>query len=281
VKKNNKGFTFIELVLYMGILSVFMVAVTTLIGSTVASNRKMTARKKIQTQASETYDAISDMLMAAKDVKIRGKAYIATTASGVTSYTEQTGDFIIPEEDYIKDSSGALKESGGVADVKVLGTTSLALGGGTNGGSCYDIADIKSFNDSTTPSTDSKTFIKADASGDLYLYIEYASGIVDSGADKGESIITYCTLKYSESDKKIYAFRSTDAACAGKFVDGSAEEGYVLCTNVKDFTLQVNPDDNSLAIVIDYEDARTAASYSVNGVVKIRNSYVLKKHEWN
>ena len=47
MKKNtNKGFTFIELVLYIGILSVFMIAVTTLVGTVTASNRKMTSRKK-------------------------------------------------------------------------------------------------------------------------------------------------------------------------------------------------------------------------------------------
>ena len=52
-KNNNKGFTFIELVLYIGILSVFMVAVTSLVGTVVSSNRKMTNRKKIQNEAGE------------------------------------------------------------------------------------------------------------------------------------------------------------------------------------------------------------------------------------
>lgn len=39
-RKNNKGFTFVELILYMAILGIFMVAVMSLVGSTVASDRK-------------------------------------------------------------------------------------------------------------------------------------------------------------------------------------------------------------------------------------------------
>lgn len=35
----NKGFTFIELILYMAILGIFMVAVMSLISSTVASHK--------------------------------------------------------------------------------------------------------------------------------------------------------------------------------------------------------------------------------------------------
>ena len=39
----NKGFTFIELILYMAILGIFMVAVMSLISSTVASHKKQTS----------------------------------------------------------------------------------------------------------------------------------------------------------------------------------------------------------------------------------------------
>lgn len=111
-KNNNKGFTFIELVLYIGILSVFMVAVTSLVGTVVSSNRKMTNRKKIQNEAGETYDTISDMIMGATDVKILGSAYVATTSAGVTSYSPVSGVFIVPDDTDTKGSGGELMSAG-------------------------------------------------------------------------------------------------------------------------------------------------------------------------
>ena len=59
------------------------------------------------------------------------------------------------------------------------------------------------------------------------------------------------------------------------------EDDGVLCKNVKDFKLQVNPEDDSFAVILSLEDPITAASYDVQGVVNMRNSYVLKKHKWD
>ena len=52
-RKNNrnKGFTFIELILYMAILGIFMVAVMSLISSTVASKKTI-----VQTETSVAGD---------------------------------------------------------------------------------------------------------------------------------------------------------------------------------------------------------------------------------
>ena len=51
----NKGFTFIELILYMAILGIFMVAVMSLISSTVASHKKQSSRQKLQSQANDAH----------------------------------------------------------------------------------------------------------------------------------------------------------------------------------------------------------------------------------
>lgn len=93
-RKNNKGFTFVELILYMAILGIFMVAVMSLVGSTVASHKKLKSRQKLETQASEAYDTISDMLMGASNVRINGAGYVG---SG-TSYSKVTASFIVPDD---------------------------------------------------------------------------------------------------------------------------------------------------------------------------------------
>lgn len=288
LKNRNKGFTFIELILYMAILGIFMVAVMSIISTTVASHKKQSSRQKIQTQATETYDAIADIVMGASDIKIDGSAYVQTG----TSYTKVTGSFIVPDDTYIKTNGtgSTLRTAGGVAEV----VQNIVSGSGVlqKKSKCYDIADIKTFG-GVDASKDEQTFIDAD-----YLWVQYSSEL-----DK----TAFCTITYSKTDKKLYVFRqemsdetlnqakqdlkSSDSAKVNqaqavlssctKYVDASSKKGTVLANNVKSFQLQVNPADNSVAVIIGFEDTKTKETYKVTSVVGLRNSFVLKKHEWD
>ena len=287
-RNNDKGFTFIELILYMAILGIFMVAVMSLISTTVASHKKQSSRQKLQSQATETYDAIADILMGASDIKIDGTAYVQTG----TSFTQVTGSFIVPEDTYVKSagSGSTLRKQGGVADViQDIVSDSGVIKKKSNS---YDIADVKPFGGAGA-SEDVHTFIDAD-----YLWVQYSSEL-----DK----TAFCTITYSKTDKKLYVFRqemsdetlnqakqdlkSSDSAKVNqaqavlssctKYVDASSKKGTVLANNVKSFQLQVNPADNSVAVIIGFEDTKTKETYKVTSVVGLRNSFVLKKHEWD
>lgn len=287
-RNKDKGFTFIELILYMAILGIFMVAVMSLISTTVASHKKQSSRQKLQSQATETYDAIADILMGASDIKIDGTAYVQTG----TSFTQVTGSFIVPEDTYVKSagSGSTLRKQGGVADViQDIVSDSGVIKKKSNS---YDIADVKPFGGAGA-SEDVHTFIDAD-----YLWVQYSSEL-----DK----TAFCTITYSKTDKKLYVFRqemsdetlnqakqdlkSSDSAKVNqaqavlssctKYVDASSKKGTVLANNVKSFQLQVNPADNSVAVIIGFEDPKTKETYKVTSVVGLRNSFVLKKHEWD
>ncbi len=287
-RNKDKGFTFIELILYMAILGIFMVAVMSLISTTVASHKKQSSRQKLQSQATETYDAIADILMGASDIKIDGTAYVQTE----TSFTQVTGSFIVPEDTYVKSagSGSTLRKQGGVADViQDIVSDSGVIKKKSNS---YDIADVKPFGGAGA-SEDVHTFIDAD-----YLWVQYSSEL-----DK----TAFCTITYSKTDKKLYVFRqemsdetlnqakqdlkSSDSAKVNqaqavlssctKYVDASSKKGTVLANNVKSFQLQVNPADNSVAVIIGFEDTKTKETYKVTSVVGLRNSFVLKKHEWD
>ena len=287
-RNKDKGFTFIELILYMAILGIFMVAVMSLISTTVASHKKQSSRQKLQSQATETYDAIADILMGASDIKIDGTAYVQTG----TSFTQVTGSFIVPEDTYVKSagSGSTLRKQGGVADViQDIVSDSGVIKKKSNS---YDIADVKPFGGAGA-SEDVHTFIDAD-----YLWVQYSSEL-----DK----TAFCTITYSKTDKKLYVFRqemsdetlnqakqdlkSSDSAKVNqaqavlssctKYVDASSKKGTVLANNVKSFQLQVNPADNSVAVIIGFEDTKTKETYKVTSVVRLRNSFVLKKHEWD
>lgn len=287
-RNKDKGFTFIELILYMAILGIFMVAVMSLISTTVASHKKQSSRQKLQSQATETYDAIADILMGASDIKIDGTAYVQTG----TSFTQVTGSFIVPEDTYVKSagSGSTLRKQGGVADViQDIVSDSGVIKKKSNS---YDIADVKPFGGAGA-SEDVHTFIDAE-----YLWVQYSSEL-----DK----TAFCTITYSKTDKKLYVFRqemsdetlnqakqdlkSSDSAKVNqaqavlssctKYVDASSKKGTVLANNVKSFQLQVNPADNSVAVIIGFEDTKTKETYKVTSVVGLRNSFVLKKHEWD
>lgn len=287
-RNKDKGFTFIELILYMAILGIFMVAVMSLISTTVASHKKQSSRQKLQSQATETYDAIADILMGASDIKIDGTAYVQTG----TSFTQVTGSFIVSEDTYVKSagSGSTLRKQGGVADViQDIVSDSGVIKKKSNS---YDIADVKPFGGAGA-SEDVHTFIDAD-----YLWVQYSSEL-----DK----TAFCTITYSKTDKKLYVFRqemsdetlnqakqdlkSSDSAKVNqaqavlssctKYVDASSKKGTVLANNVKSFQLQVNPADNSVAVIIGFEDTKTKETYKVTSVVGLRNSFVLKKHEWD
>jgi hypothetical protein len=181
-----------------------------------------------------------------------------------------------------------LLTSGGVSGV----TQQVCIDGAlSNYGACYDIADIKPFG-GVDASTDAETFIEAN-----YLWIQYASTL---------DTTSFCTIKYDETAKKLYINRvdvkesdyeqlqsdlasddvtkknaaQTKLVKYNAYTDSTSTEGTVLANNVSNFQLQVNPDDDSVAIVIEFEDSKTGEDYKVTGVVGLRNSFVLKKHEW-
>ena len=86
-------------------------------------------------------------------------------------------------------------------------------------------------------------------------------------------------LKSSDS-AKVNQAQAVLSSCT-KYVDASSKKGTVLANNVKSFQLQVNPADNSVAVIIGFEDTKTKETYKVTSVVGLRNSFVLKKHEWD
>lgn len=325
----NRGFTFIELILYMAILGIFMVAVVTLVASAVNTNRKEKARQKLQTQATETYDTISGMVMGASNIKIvgvgsigSGTSYVRTASGAIADLkTSQLSCFMVPGENTIKESSTMLlkmKTPSGSIQQEIIGDntvkdSSLKLE------KCYDIADLKPFDENikSVSESDIKKEIKKDEAAIVdvrYLWIEYtsdyakASGKVVKDADS--QIIynqrAFCTVSFDEKNHQLFIYRNEvndndykkwelAAGSSGSakdeaikniqnkqaIINGQSMDGTLLAKNVESFQLQVNPSNNSVVLMIGFKDERTGQTYDATGIVGIRNSFVLKKHEWN
>lgn len=72
IRNNNSGFTLIELIIAMAVLAFLMTAVGTLMGSSVLSHRKSKAEINVHTSAQATYNQISDSIMQAKEIVLIG-----------------------------------------------------------------------------------------------------------------------------------------------------------------------------------------------------------------
>lgn len=72
ILKSNRGFTLVELIIAMAILAFLMTAVSSLMGSSIFSFKKTKSDIKVQTSAQDTYNKISDSIMQATDIIIIG-----------------------------------------------------------------------------------------------------------------------------------------------------------------------------------------------------------------
>ena len=99
------------------------------------------------------------------------------------------------------------------------------------------------------------------------------------------SIVKNTNIKGVSDDKlddvkKLIKDSQTTINTYTKYSDDTSN-GTLLAKDVTSFQMQVNPEDNSVALIIGFQDKNTKEKYSVTGVVGLRNSFVLKSHEWN
>ena len=94
MKKNNNGFTLIELIIAIAILAFLMTAVSSFMGSGVLSFKKAKADITVHTSAQDVYDSLTDAIMSANDIIIYGylvQGTMAGTASGELTFSK-SGD---------------------------------------------------------------------------------------------------------------------------------------------------------------------------------------------
>lgn len=72
MKRDNRGFSLIELIIALAVLAFLMLAVSSFMGSSVMNSKKTRVDVKMQTQAQETYSLITDSIMQASEIVIEG-----------------------------------------------------------------------------------------------------------------------------------------------------------------------------------------------------------------
>lgn len=71
-KKDNSGFTLVELIIAMAILAILMTAISSLMGTGVFNYKRTKADVRLQTNSQDTYNRITDSIMQAKSIVIGG-----------------------------------------------------------------------------------------------------------------------------------------------------------------------------------------------------------------
>ena len=303
IKDNNSGFTLVELIIAMAVLAFLMTAIGSLMGSSIASHKKQKAEIQVHTSAQETYNQITDSIMQAKEVVIAG--YEVDTPYNFVENGADVGStpdlvyYVKNEEmkDFIKNNPSVFGTDGAIAvgdsniklftefdsthylyvtkmavmtsvpidltaveprDILILGTDRVVLNDNlADGGS--GMVDIK---------------IETTASG-LDAYTEY-DNLVHIYSFEGSNM--YYERQYSFmttlNDMIDPADSSTKDACIYNEGLSYVKTSGAGATEVSGCVVTI--DANNGAIGVDLLFNSRNMTYTTNGMINIRNSYVLK-----
>lgn len=306
---SNRGFTLIELIIAIAVLAFLMTAISSLMTSSLITNRKTQADIEVQTTAQETYNKITDALMQAKSIYVLGYTYPGTpdfskageSASGSPSYFVAG---LYDEKKYaIRDVvTGEIKVDATRDANKTAIVNELNLYGIT-----ADVAEVKFFHELAGQDVYIKKLVVVTSET---LDIGLVPSATADGADKWncQNAITgqLITVKkapsgtgFSENDTVVNIFTFDEgnlyyekehALMTGKndkvsdWTDSDAIRRNIFSNSLSYVTtddeplsgcvVNINPDKGSLAVDLYFSDKNM--TYTSLGMVNVRNSYVLK-----
>lgn len=307
---SNRGFTLIELIIAIAVLAFLMTAISSLMTSSLITNRKTQADIEVQTTAQETYNKITDALMQAKSVYILGYTYPGTpnfskageSAGGSPSYFVAG---VYDEKKYaVRDvTTGELK----VDDTMDANRSSIA-NWLSNHVTSASAADVKFFHelagqdiyikklvvvtseplDITQVPSAMETLPDAEWNclNHLTAQIEKVKRSPSgNGFSKNDTVVNIFT--FDEGNlyyEKKYAFMYDKDDMVSDWTDSDAVRRNIFSNSMSYVTtddeplsgcvVNLNPDKGSLAVDLYFSDKNM--TYTSLGMVNVRNSYVLK-----
>ncbi len=304
-KKNNSGFTLVELIIAMAVLAFLMTAIGSLMGSSIASHKKQKAEIRVHTSAQETYNQITDSIMQAKNVVVVG--YVSSTEF----------DFLDPGTDvgatpqlvyYVKDAE--MKEFiknnptvYGTTDAASIGDANIKLFSEFDNSKYFYVKKIAIMTSVPLDMTEvPSSIIDAQTSTEIKLRDQLADPSNNEVVVKIDRTASGTDV-YSEYDNVVHIYTFDGA-------NMYYEKQYSFMTNLNDKIAGINKDaclyNSGFSYVssggtnpVDITgcratiDAKNGAigvdlmfndrnmTYTTNGMVNIRNSYVLKGRKDN
>ncbi len=307
---SNRGFTLIELIIAIAVLAFLMTAISSLMTSSLITNRKTQADIEVQTTAQETYNKITDALMQAKTVYILGYTCSGTpdfskageAAGGTPSYFVAG---LYDEKTYAVKNvvTGELNVDATKDANRTAIVNELALYGVT-----ADVAQVKFFHElagkdiyikklvvvtSETLDIAQVTSVSANPTGDGWNCTNYLTHLTEevkqspsgTGFSKNDTVVNIFT--FDEGNlyyEKQYAFMTGKNDKVSDWTDSDAVRRNIFSNSMSYVTtdgdplsgcvVSLNPDKGSLAVDLYFSDKNM--TYTSLGMVNVRNSYVLK-----
>lgn len=273
-KLNNQGFTFVELVIAVAILSIITVSIASFMATTSRVYSKTNYDSEVQSQAVEVYDQISSCIMQANKVIIygypsdgsggfasMGNYYISDNLENVAGYDSSTGYLVDSSNNYVTKMFYNKAEDGSDENLNLFPIPFIYLKKDDgSGGQLLSELLVKSLyvEYQTKVGSDYETcyatfYISDD--GDLYLNRHYTSDADISDYKPDESLA------------------NPPLAVIDKTVSATS----VLCKTMKDegFRVMVDAENNSIGLVLNFDNY--SMTYDTLGMTKIRNNNVLTR----
>lgn len=280
-KLNNKGFSFVELVIAVAILAVIMVSISTFMGSTTAVYTRTTKDNEVQIEAQNVYNTITNSIMQANKVIIMlyddaGDAYanhdnyVSDNQPGVVGFDSTDGKLVT------YDSTSKKYKPVKNFQIPIVNKAGQHGNYNLNGDGIKAFQYLKTLNG--TDYEYKECPVRA-------LFVEYQTKKADG--TYGIANITYHVSK----DGKLYMNRHDEDDATWTISGSDTYEGRIDFTENADnllssklnytdhincgFKVVVDADANSIGIALDFKNA--TITYDSMGMTKIRNSNVLTK----
>lgn len=294
--QRNKGFTLVELLISMALLSIIMLIVVQFMSTTTAAQKRTKYNLKAQTAANELMNNISDTMAQASYVRVvpaEAKVYEKTSGTriepmveGTSNPTSDSSSFafdLVPDDygNYVRNTDTNTKNRKVIVD---MDTYQLV---GEKQGTVYPLT-----NDLEAKGTDVRSFrcMKQKSGPNVkylyvkpaYIYVEYNGRTTNEGGDL-ENHLYYVMYRfdYSEPDSaKVYMVRgetnhntSEKLAAAKSAVDALSDEDGLLTDDLEDFYLSCDAEGG--AFMLDALMDVKGYMYNATTTVAVRNTEVL------
>lgn len=289
IKKKNQGFSLIELLIAVTILSIVMIMVVQFMSTSSMAYRKQKKNLSVQTKAMATMEQVSDTLMQANYVRIMSsddKLYtIEKSASGSSTVSEYGDiDYHLVPDNYANYSQ--MSKYNGTRDVIInLDTYDIV----DDEGNTYPKSSDNDYQDTVTV----KSFRALNQGGGYqyikpaWIYAEYPN-VDDSGNDVTTHVVYYFTDVKDAKDNtcRLLVCRedvssSTDALMKNyQFLVPRAAIGQdnpevvgIVSEDIVNFYISADPEGNALLTNVEFKD--DGYEYNAIETIKFRNSNVL------
>lgn len=278
-KRNNKGFTFVELILAVAIMSIIMVSIVHFMTTTSTVYSRSNRDNEVQSIAQDVYDQVYSCLMQANKVIITGHAKKADgTYDGLKIYASDSMDVLADEVSRVSQTTGSMCNDQEKELKYILNTVTVQDTSGQHlPQPLYAFRSLKQKD--ATSGNDTFTELKVYA-----LYVEYQTKVA------GGYETCYATFCYDDMEGKLYLNRHYDSDMASEpryFTTANlksvidyhreAEDANLLCQTIDTdgFRVVVDAENGGIGLILEFDNYKL--TYENQGMVKVRNKNVLTR----